>query len=150
MEVKIDNAQLKAVSRRLDKFSKNVANKSIMNHMALVVKNKILLRTNSGVDVNKKPFEDYNADYADEKGKTIVNLTDTVEMLNSITQKALSSTKAKVFFTSKEQATKALRHNNGIGNLPKRFFFGVNEKDESDLVGDYQKAVNKAIKEFKQ
>jgi hypothetical protein len=87
--------------------------------------------------------------YAEEKGKTVVNLQDTNRMLQSIDSKLKSKNKVQVFFRSQTQAKKALFHNQGLGKLPERKFFAYNLKTEKLIKRTFEQFMKKEIKRLK-
>jgi hypothetical protein len=100
-----------------------------------------------------RSFQPYSSAYASEEGKTMVNLTLTGTMLNAMTQKALSNTTGKIFFTNAGYSGTSLTardvakiHNEGRG-VPKREFFAVSSQDNKSALNIYQKGVKKALKE---
>lgn len=97
----------------------------------------IVLRTQSGRDVNNKAFKKYSEDYANKKGSTKVNLTASNDMLNSITWTTLKGNKKgiKLYFSSTNQ------HNKAKGNQKTRKFFGLSTQQRKQLIKDLQKAM---------
>ena len=92
-------------------------------------------------------------DQAGENLKTIVvdrtnkrGLDMNNRMLQSISSKVVSKTKAQVFFRSQREATKAFWHQTGQGNLPIRKFFGFNKKVEKVIQKNYERFIKKQIK----
>ena len=110
------------------------------------LKTIIVKRTESGKNVNMKDFTAYSPAYADLKGKTTVDLSDTNQMLQSISSKVVSRNKAQVFFRTPRQATKGLFHQKGMGKLPKRKFFGFSKKTEKVIQRTYEQFLKKEIK----
>lgn len=152
IEVTINEREVNNIISKLKRLKRPITSKLVMNSVLLKVKNNILLRTNSGKDVDFKPFKPYSSEYASEEGKTIVNLTKTGNMLNSMTQKVISNTRGKIFFRSSgyKDSTITTRdlariHNEGDG-VPKREFFGTNKKDDETALKEYRKAIKKAKK----
>ena len=110
------------------------------------LKTIIVKRTESGKNVNMKDFTAYSPAYADLKGKTTVDLSDTNKMLQSISSKVVSRNKAQVFFRSPREATKGLFHQKGMGKLPKRKFFGFSKKTEKVIQRTYEQFLKKEIR----
>ena len=110
------------------------------------LKTIIVKRTESGKNVKMKDFTAYSPAYAELKGKTTVDLEDTNQMLQSISSKVVSRNKAQVFFRSQREATKGLFHQKGMGNLPKRKFFGFNKKTEKVIQRTYENFLKKEIR----
>ena len=110
------------------------------------LKTIIVKRTELGKDQDGKRFIGYSPAYAELKGKSTVDLEDTNQMLQSISSKAVSKNKAQVFFRSQREATKGLFHQKGMGNLPKRKFFGFNKKTEKVIQKQFENFVKKEIR----
>ena len=110
------------------------------------LKTIIVKRTQLGKDQDGKKFVGYSPAYAELKGKTTVDLEDTNQMLQSISSKVVSRNKAQVFFRSQREATKGLFHQKGMGNLPKRKFFGFNKKTEKVIQRTYENFLKKEIR----
>lgn len=152
IDIKVNDKQVNNIKKRLKRVGKSATNRRIMNTVLLKVKNNIILRTNSGKDVNMSPFLPYNPNYASEEGKTIVNLTRTGTMLGAMTQKVINNRKGKIFFINsgyKDSNTTVhdlVRYHNQGDGVPKREFFGASSIDNKLAVSEYQKAVYKAIK----
>jgi len=96
-------------------------------------------RTHSGKDVNFSNFEKYSESYkeykmnAKNKGKSSitynggVNMSFTGNMLNLIKKDMISRNAIKLYFGSKRELTKAIKHITGDG-VPVRSFWGLDEK----------------------
>jgi len=110
------------------------------------LKTIIVKRTELGKDQDGKKFIAYSPAYAELKGKSTVDLEDTNQMLQSISSKVLSKNKAQVFFRSQREATKGLFHQKGMGNLPKRKFFGFNKRTEKVIQKQFENFVKKEIR----
>lgn len=148
-EVVIDANQVSAIAQRMLSFSGKLNNSEIVESVALQVKDNIFLRTNAGQDVSMLSFAPYSQKYAEMEGKTIVNLMKTGQMLNEMTQKAMSNDTAKIFFMTERSRKLADVHNNlGAGRSKViREFFGINEKDFALAKDLYQQAIKKAKEE---
>jgi phage gpG-like protein len=150
MEATIDKKQLVKLIGGLDKFAKAVTDNSLLEKVALQVKQNIFMLTNAGKDYKGNSFKPYSL----VTGKVgIVNLTNTGQMMNSLTQKSLSNNAVMLFFMEarddgKRNSDIARKHINGYG-VPVRDFFGVSEKSNSEIVKEYQTAINKAKQIFK-
>ena len=110
------------------------------------LKTIIVKRTELGKDAKGNKFIGYSPAYSELKGKTTVDLEDTNQMLQSISSKIVSRNKARVFFRSQREATKGLFHQKGMGNLPKRKFFGFNKKTEKVIQRTYENFLKKEIR----
>ena len=110
------------------------------------LKTIIVKRTELGKDQDGKKFIAYSPAYAELKGKTTVDLEDTNQMLQSISSKVISRNISQVFFRSQREATKGLFHQKGMGNLPKRKFFGFNKRTEKVIQKQFENFVKKEIR----
>ncbi len=153
VSVSLSKKDVNQIKSKLKKIKKKITNKRLMAAALIKVRDNILFRTNAGKDVNYSSFKPYSPLYAKEEGKTIVNLTKTETMLGAMTTKVLSKTKGKIFFLNAGYKDSDLTardvarmHNFGKG-VPKREFFGVNERDSEIAAKEYKKAIDKAMKE---
>jgi hypothetical protein len=147
-EYEIDKAQLQKNLNKLSNFNNKISNKNIIELIAEQIKLNIFTRTNAGYDYNYEKFDKYNNKYAKKEGKTLVNLTLTGHMLNAMTQKALTTDMAKIFFMTDRARKLAEIHNNlGAGKKKViRKFFGINSRDEDIAQELYIKEITKAKK----
>ena len=113
------------------------------------LKEIILERTDRGLDFNKRRFVPYSPSYAEEKGKTVVNLQDTNDMLQSIDSQLKNKNQVQLFFREQTQAKKALFHQKGLGKLPERIFFKFNLKTEKLIRRSFEQFMKKEIKRLK-
>lgn len=147
VEFSLDNAYKKDIdniTRKLSKLGDKITAKSIIEQLALKIKDRIYLRTQAGYDVNYKKLAPYSPEYKKEKGKTIVNLTDTGGMLNSMIQKVMRNDTAKIFFSNDRARKLAKKHIEGE-RTKVRNFFGVNANDRGLAQKTYQVEIAKAI-----
>lgn len=155
MIIQINQAQVNRVIERLDRFSKKITARDVLEQLAVMVKNVIRVRTASGKDVEGKPFAKYNKAYAKQHGKTLVDLTLTGKLMNSMTQKVISNNTAKVFFinTAYKSGINTVKlagiHNEEGAGRSKvvRRFFGLADTDLDKLLKEYQSDIMKAKKE---
>lgn len=95
---------------------------------------KIIERTESGVDVNGNKFEKYSEDYKDSLafkafGKTgKVNLTQSGQMLGTLDLIENKGNKIKIGWDDETENAKAYNHNTG-DTVKKRQFFGITAED---------------------
>ena len=144
-------SNLPTVRKRFNNFFKrfpNLVTKGL-EQAGVQLKEIILERTDRGLDFNKTKFTPYSQAYAEEKGKTVVNLQDTNKMLQSIDSKLKSKNKVQLFFRSQTQARKALFHQKGLGKLPERKFFAFNLKTEKLIRKTFEQFMKKEIKRLK-
>ena len=135
----VSKAELNAIISNLSGIEKTLFNSTILEKIALDMKQRIKLRTQSGKDKNNKNFKKYSKGYADKEGKTLVNLTQTAGMLNSMTQKAMSNDAVKIFFSNNRAKKLADIHMNSAKKI--RAFFGVNKDDNAFAFSSYRKAI---------
>lgn len=133
--VTIDDREVELLLADLTKFFSPSQMKILLMEAASLAKFGILKRTAKGQDVNLKYFSSY-APYApmtyffrQKKGRPTnkVDLFFTGRMLGSLTIKATPRW-ARLYFPPSE-AKKAIGHQEGIGRLPKREFFGLTAPD---------------------
>ena len=144
-------SNLPTVRKRFNNFFRrfpNIVTKGL-EQAGVQLKEIILDRTDRGLDFNKRKFTPYSQAYAEEKGKTVVNLQDTNKMLQSIDSKLKNKNRVQVYFRSQTQARKALFHQKGLGKLPERPFFGFNFKTEKIIRRSFEQFMKKEIKRLK-
>ena len=134
--------------KRVKKFSKQLPNiiTQGLEQAGIQLKEIILERTDKGFDMNKSKFTAYSPMYSALKGKSVVNLQDTNKMLQSIDSKILNKNKVQIYFRSQSQAKKALWHQQGMGKLPQRKFFGYNLSTEKVIRRSFEQFIKKQIK----
>ena len=141
-------SNLPKVRKRFKKFSKQLPLiiTQGLEQSGIQLKEIILERTNKGKDLNKRKFTRYSPSYAEEKSKKTVNLQDTNDMLQSIDSKVKNKNQVQIYFRSQSQAKKALWHQQGMGKLPQRKFFGYNLATEKVIRRTFEKFIKKQIK----
>lgn len=155
MNFEINEAEVKAILSKLEKLGKRATTGDILEQIAVKIKNTIYLRTQSGRDADGNQFKPYSPVYARKEGKTLVNLTKTGHLLNAMTQKVLTNSTAKVFFTNfrypngiNTQELALIHNKTGAGrNKVVRNFFAVGDDELDDLIKIYEKEVAKIQKE---
>ena len=144
-------SNLPLVRKRFNKFFKrfpNIVTKGL-EQAGVQLKEIILERTDKGIDLNKRKFTAYSPSYAEEKGKSVVNLQDTNDMLQSIDSKIKNKNQVQIYFREQTQAKKALWHQQGMGKLPVRKFFGYDKRTEKVIRDTFEKFMKKQIKALK-
>ena len=144
-------SNLPLVRRRFNKFFKrfpNIVTKGL-EQAGVQLKEIILERTDKGIDLNKRKFTAYSPMYSALKGKSVVNLQDTNRMLQSIDSKKRNKNQVQIYFRSQAQAKKALWHQQGMGKLPVRKFFGYDKRTEKVIRDTFEKFMKKQIKALK-
>ena len=144
-------SNLPLVRKRFNRFFKRfpiIVTKGL-EQAGVQLKTIIDTRTDKGLDINRKRFVGYSPSYAEEKGKTIVNLQDTNRMLQSIDSKKRNKNQVQIYFRSQAQAKKALWHQQGMGKLPVRKFFGYDKRTEKVIRDTFEKFMKKQIKALK-
>ena len=144
-------SNLPNVRKRFNKFFRRFPKIVTMGleQAGVQLKEIILERTDRGLDFNKRRFVPYSPSYAEEKGKTVVNLQDTNDMLQSIDSQLRNKNQVQLFFREQTQAKKALFHQKGLGKLPERPFFGFNFKTEKIIRRSFEQFIKKEIKRLK-
>ena len=141
-------SNLPKVRKRFKKFSKQLPNiiTQGLEQAGIQLKEIILERTDKGFDMNKSKFTAYSPMYSALKGKSVVNLQDTNRMLQSIDSKIKNKNQVQIYFRSQSQAKKALWHQQGMGKLPQRKFFGYNLSTEKVIRRSFEQFIKKQIK----
>ena len=144
-------SNLPLVRKRFNKFFRKFPNivTQGLEQAGVQLKEIILERTDKGIDINKSKFVSYSPMYSALKGKTTVNLQDTNRMLQSIDSKVRNKNKVQIYFRSQSQAKKALWHQQGMGKLPQRKFFGYNLATEKVIRRSFEQFIKKQIKALK-
>ena len=138
----VSKAELASIKANIRGVEKSLFDSTVLEKIALEIKQRIKLRTQGGKDKNYKNFKKYSAGYAKKEKKTLVNMTQSADMLNALTQKAMSNNTIKIFFDNddaKELADIHINKGAGRGKVI-RDFFGVNKKDKDLAFETYQKA----------
>ena len=145
-------SNLPLVRKRYNQFFRrfpNIVTKGL-EQAGVQLKEIILEKTNRGIRFDTgRQFVPYSPSYAEEKGKTVVNLQDTNKMLQSIDSKLKNKNQVQVYFRSQTQARKALFHQKGLGKLPERIFFKFNFKTEKLIRRTFEQFMKKEIKRLK-
>jgi len=120
-----------------------------LRNIGMDIREHIKKRTRSGVDVNYQQFAPYSPLYAEYRkgiGKTvdIVNLEDRSEMHNSLAVKVMNDN-AEIYYSDSNRAMVAFRHQNGLGKIPKREHFGLNETDSQKFLDKLANAVKTRV-----
>ena len=144
-------SNLPLVRKRFNKFFKrfpNIVTKGL-EQAGVQLKTIIDTRTDKGLDINKRRFVAYSPMYSALKGKSVVNLQDTNDMLQSIDSKIKNKNQVQIYFREQSQAKKALWHQKGMGKLPQRKFFGYNLATEKVIRRSFEQFIKKEIKRIK-
>ena len=144
-------SNLPNVRKRFNKFFRRFPKIVTMGleQAGVQLKEIILERTDRGLDFNKRRFVPYSPSYAEEKGKTVVNLQDTNDMLQSIDSQLKNKNQVQLFFREQTQAKKALFHQKGLGKLPERIFFKFNLKTEKLIRRSFEQFMKNENKRLK-
>ena len=105
---------------------------------ALKAQQMIKTRTGQGRDVNNDLFAPYSSAYSvfrAEKGLPVnkVDLFFRGNMMASMQAEAVSQGEARISFRSQFEGSKAAGHQAGLGRLPQRRFFELNQVEVDDL-----------------
>ncbi len=110
-----------------------------------------------GKDVHGRPFKPYSKGYIQAKRKrfndpsnrdttpkNFVDLNFTGRMFSSLSFTTRPS-RGIVFFKSAQQSKKAVIHNEGLGRMPKREFFGISKIEQKKINAIIGKNIKKAL-----
>ena len=94
-------------------------------------------RTLDGVDIDRKKFRQYSAEYAEKKGVTrdSVDLFLTGDMLDSIDPISQTTNTVTFGIEGGTAALKSDNHNKGV-TLPKREFFGITQNEAERIAAE--------------
>ena len=132
--------------KEFERLCKIPVSKDVLDRLANKIRNSIIKRTKSGKDVYGKNFKPYSEKYSKAKRKTLVNLTDTGLMLDSIVIE--SKDKQRTFFFSNREEV-AEKHQYGTPPLPRREFFGYGQipNEQAELKQFWEEEVKKHVKQ---
>ena len=148
--IDIKPVKLKAFQTRYIKFIHKFPAiiKKGLDQSAEQLKTIILLRTQGGRDFKNRRFTQYSDAYSELKGKTKVDLEDTNKMLQSIESRVINRNRSVVRFRNPREATKAMFHQTGAGNLPVRRFFDFFNFTEKVIQKQFQHFIKKEMRKF--
>lgn len=131
-----------------DIFGKEVNNNATKDQIKQAFLDKILERAESGRDVDGKRFKKYSKSYIDsddfkafgkDPGKVNLRLTgDMLELMDVVNETKNTFT---IGWDDSEEGTKAHGHITGKGNLPRRDFFGLTNKDIESIKSEFKSDV---------
>lgn len=127
-------------------FGTTVTDRALREAIAQTAIEKIIERTRSGTSLRGTTFKGYSKSYMDSltfkaHGKSgDVDLTLTGDMLDQLTVTDSTDTKISLGWSDGTQNAKAYNHNTG-DTLPKREFFGLQQKEISEIRDIYIDAV---------
>jgi len=141
-----------ALQVKLDKVSRKLMTRDLMGRAALAAEQLVKDHTEKGQDKNGMRMRKYSVQYSDIKRKRgghfftgKVNLHDKGHMLSAIHYKAVSATRSEVGFSKPQEALKAVAHQLGERNLPKRVFFGLQRSEKTKVLDLIKQHIHKAI-----
>ena len=148
--IEVTKSSLASIYKGFDKVIDGLKSNQLMNIILQGLIDNIKIRTRNGLDKNLKPFKPYAKSYAEEKGKTRVDMTDTGRMLKSMAKRATGVGEGIIYFNDADSKRKAEKHNViGVGRSKKiREFFGLSIIDTNLAKAKYLKEINKLTKEF--
>jgi len=125
----------------------------LKQYIGQLIIDKIKSRTEDGVGYNGKPLKKpYSDTYAKSpefkafgKSKSKVNMTLSGDMLGLLDIIEDKGNKIRIGWDDGEQNAKAYNHNTG-DTVPKRPFFGINNKELYQIIRDVRPEIKKAIK----
>jgi hypothetical protein len=129
-----------------------VSNNSVKREIGRRIVERIVKRTQSGIDKEGDKFTKYSKSYKKSlafsvygKSKSTVTLTLSGAMLSSVSVVGVDSTTVKIGFNSADQFKKAEGHIDGTGArnaLPVRDFWGLPIEDQQDIVKEVIRDTN--------
>ncbi len=124
-------------------FGKDFSNNpDLRDQIGQAIIDKMVERTESGVDISDKGFKPYSTAYKnsdefkDFKNSSKVNMTLKGDMLEDVDIVSETTNTLKVGFTDDLETKKAYNHNVG-DTLPKRQFFGIRRKDIDEIKKEF-------------
>jgi hypothetical protein len=156
--IRIDGSNIIIGVEKLKKIPDNYPNAKMMADIGNFVSARIKVRTQSGLDVNLKPFVSYSSGYKkfrEKKGRQIehVDLTFSGKMLAAVSTGTITASSVTIGIFSGIEQRKGLIHQLGLyrgGKTKKREFIGVGDADKTELAGIEkinQAALDKAVQE---
>jgi hypothetical protein len=139
------------VRNTLARLQKDVSSDKIINWALPRVRDQIVTRTTRGRDIEDDIFDPYSTNYANTRkgGRTQpVTLTDTGQMLDQLTTRKKSSTRAIVFVRTgghPNRAAVGAAHHRGQGTKRRRWL-GMSPSDMRILERDTLVFVDKALR----
>lgn len=125
----------------------------LKQYIGQLIIERIRARTQDGLGYNGKPLKSpYSSTYAKSpefkafgKSKSKVNMTLSGDMLGLIDIIEDKGNKIRIGWDDSEQNAKAFNHNTG-DTVPKRPFFGINNKELYEIIREVRPEIKKAIK----
>lgn len=127
-------------------FGVKIPSKELRETIGQAIIDTLVDRTQGKKSLTGGKFAKYSKAYADKKGVGLsdVNLTLTEDMLTSINPIANTTQKIKIKL-DKNESPKGFNHHTG-DTLPRREWFGIQQKELSKLVKEFKPKVEKDIK----
>jgi len=108
-----------------------------LDEAAMMLVQRIISRTERGVDADGNPFAPYASSTARDRSRRgrrtqRVTLSDTGKLMAAITHR-VSGGAAEVYFSNRTRGRIAHWLNEGTRRMPQRRFFAASERDEEDI-----------------
>jgi hypothetical protein len=124
----------------------------LKQYIGQLIIDKIKTRTEDGIGFNGKPLKSpYSKTYSDSmefkafgKSKSKVNMTLSGDMLGLMDIVEDKGDKITIGWDDPEQNAKAYNHNTG-DTVPKRPFFGINNKELYEIIREVRPDIKRAI-----
>lgn len=127
-------------------------NESLKQVIGQALIDKIISRTESGKDVNGKPFKKYSKEYIEsdefkafDKSPGEINMTLTGQMLGTLDVLQTAGSKVKIGWADDTENAKAYNHNVGDTIKNKRAFFGVTKADLNEIKKEFKADVEASV-----
>ncbi len=119
-----------------------------MVKIASEARNRIVERSNKGLNASDGAFKPLDPDYAEykisKKKQGIPNLHWSGAMMKAMTVKKISGG-AMIYFNDEKERKKATGHHFGFGKAPRRSFFRLGKKIEKYIFSEFRKPIKKAL-----
>lgn len=151
----IDITVTSNLDKRLKKIAKKTSDKEagdMMFNLAAAQLDRIMDRTERGIDYNKKKFapledSDYKWKKREKTGRDadLRGFGPGTRMLDDITIKQ-KNREATIRFITAEKAKIAMYHNEGTNTMRKRKFFAVSKQDRKEITTQLQRYLQEMLK----
>lgn len=128
----------------VDLFGQEIENENVLNQIGQAIIDKIIERTKDNKSIDGGNLKKYSKVYVESaefeqygKSPGDVNMELTGDMLNAIDITKSSPREIVIGFNDETEAAKAANHNFGV-TLPKRKFFGVNDRELNEIKKDFE------------
>lgn len=130
-------------------FGTEIENENVVNQIGQEIIDTIIERTKDNKSIDGSRLKKYSKEYIDSaefeqygKSPGDVNMELTGDMMNAIDITRSSPREIVIGFNDDTEAAKAANHNFGV-TLPKRKFFGVNNRELEEIKSKFEDDVVK-------